>query len=284
MSQMNKFALTFDIDFVSDPFSRDFFDEIELLAPTLIHSLKDLGDIRSTWFVSIDRRVESSTGTADFAFKYHKNFIETTKESNVVLGWHFHPYHQSLDGSWVSPTSRKGAFKDFRKYAELARGLGLSHSRIGWGAFSNEILTDLIDVGFTIDSTCIARPRYPWIPRITDWSSRNNDCYYPSQTNYLDQDDLQTSLREVPISTFEFTKPTDTIKSVKRYFNISDKHSQFKKMVEDSGLSKIVSVSHPYEFFSSLDSSEKSFKIENLLLNLKLLKDLNFEFVGLEQI
>ncbi len=279
-----RIALTFDIDFVSNPFDRTFFDELADFTPQIMDFLRAFGNVKSTWFISIDKWVEQNTGVSDFAFVEHADLIQEALRSGVKLGWHFHPYSVNTEGLLGLPKNSNDMLIDFGRYAAIARSFELKWSRIGWGAFSNEILLALIDAGFEIDSTCIPRPKYSWTPKVADWSMSRNQSFYPGLSNYQVQDLSQRKLREIPISTSVSVKEGDTIASVMRYFNLAEDHDYFKGMITNSNLSEIVTISHPYEFFTLNPAGGYDFKVNDIEQNMNFLVEQNFEFISLGEI
>lgn len=284
MITFRKVALTFDIDFVNSPTDREFYNELEEFAPRLLTELKAMNVHKSTWFLSIDKRTEVITGNQCFALERNKNFISDLKGIGATIGWHFHPYTQDKSGKWLKPSSNKFSLDDLEKFASIARKYDIEISRFGWGFFSDMVLEIIVKMGFSIDSSCIPRPNYKWASPLSDWSSCTNQIFYPSRWNYQVHDETESTIKEIPISTTISEKITDTEKGVVRYLNISDSHDVFGSMLKQIDNEYIVTISHPYEFFSKDDKGKWIFKRLDLQKNIQLLKTCNFDFVNMEDL
>lgn len=284
MKPFRKAALTFDIDFVYSAFNRKFYNELEEFSPRILCELKAMKIHKSTWFLSIDERAEMSTGHQCFALERNKDFVSDLKEMGGTIGWHFHPYIQDVSGSWIRPTSNRFKMEDLSKYASIARKYEIEISRFGWGFFNNTILEVIIEMGFSIDSSCIPRPNYTWAYPLGDWSKCTNEIFYPSRGNYQVNDETRSTIKEIPISTAIHEKITDTEGGVIRYVNISDSHDVFKSMLKKIHNNHIVIISHPYEFFSQNPEGRWVFQNLNFKKNLEFLQMHNFEFVNMEDL
>jgi hypothetical protein len=218
-------ALTFDVDcqtytgstYVPMP------DELEVALRTLRPLFDRHPHWLATWFLRIDPDVD--------LFASQVGLLGELVRRGHALGWHYH-----------GPVGRVGEF------ARRARQHGLGVSRIGFGRGSNRILRSLSNAKFTVDSTAMPRPKYPWTKRGVDWTGSPDRPYHPSIADYRLPGSPCLDLLEIPISCTLVTAPADT-QQVVRYLNPAYHPDMFTPALErwSAEHDHLVTITHPYE-------------------------------------
>lgn len=280
---MRNFCITFDVD-LTDYLSGKSSDEMDVSFDSIRSKLLEYPDVKTTWFIRIDKQIQDVYGRADYIFVKHQDKVKWLSDNGHEIGWHYHAY--KLDGDrWVQNIDEEVILSEINRYGEIARGLGLRISRMGWGYHTNRTLQMTFSKGFLIDSSAIPRPKYTWETIVRDWSITPNHSYFPGQDDYRTDVGIKTGVLEVPINTAYLRLETDTDK-VKRYINISYKHNYFRDAINDLvDLPIIVSVTHPYELIpNKVSHALLSFDIAELELNLQFLLEKQFTFKTMSSI
>ncbi|WP_276348715.1 hypothetical protein [Daejeonella sp. JGW-45] len=280
---MKKFCVTFDVD-LTDYLSGNNSDEMDECFDTIKEKLSEYPEVKTTWFIRIDKQIESIYGTGDYIFTRHREKLRWLTDNGHELGWHYHGYKLE-GGSWVQNVDEDEIAIELEKYAGVAIGYNLRISRMGWGFHTGKTLKRIYSLGFETDSSAIPRPVYSWEKNIRDWSITPNSPYYPGENDYRTEMGKKIGILEVPINTAYLKLDTDT-ENVKRYINVGYKHKHFKKAIETlSHLPLIVSVTHPYELVvNEISHPLLSFDISEFGLNLQFLLESQFAFITMSNI
>ena len=277
-------AVTFDFDMINYFDGKIIADELTQFHSETCEIFKEFDDIKSTCFIRIDSQIESLLGRSDYVFRTNPTQITWLKENGHQIGWHHHAYN-FVDNNWTQETNEDLICKDIEHYGQIARSLGLTAVRMGWGWQTNKSLSLLHDLGFEIDSSAIPRPTYAWEKSGKDWSRTTNSRYYPSKHDYQTSKEPLLGILEIPISTTYIPCPGDD-GEVLRYLNWAYHPEIFKNAVAQlDDLSLLVSITHPYEFLSVSNSHPLlAFNLQSLRENLSLLKDLGYNFKTLSEV
>lgn len=218
-------ALTFDVDcqtYTGDsyvPMPGELEAALEVLRPVFDRHPA----WRATWFLRIDPDVD--------LFATQSGLIDDLVHNGHAIGWHYH-----------------GPARRVTEFARRARQHGLDISRMGFGRGSNRILGALNDAGFSIDSSAMPRPRYPWTKRGVDWTGSPDTPYRPSVADYRFPGRPCLELVEIPISCAAVEAPGDTGQVI-RYLNPAYHPGMFRPGLEEwiADHDHLVTITHPYE-------------------------------------
>jgi len=241
-------ALTCDVDLVDHVTGDAFETELHEALPRILDVLDRHPPWTATWFVRIDAQLEAAYGSATLVFDRHADLIAELRRRGHEIGWHPHCYVKADDG-WTPNVDPSGILADLRRHAPAAHALGLTSVRMGWACHTNESMRWLADEQFTIDSSAMPRPRYPWdtMP-LRDWATTPLTAYRPSRADYRVPGTPALDIVEIPISMAVLPVPGDT-QPVVRYFNpafhpallVDPLRSWFE--THDA----LVLITHPYE-------------------------------------
>lgn len=275
---IKKAYLTFDIDCINYN-SGNYFDEFELFFQLYQNVLSQL-NLCFTIFIRVDSEIEKKFGRPDFFLKHYKNEIGYLREKGNAIGWHFHfdEFLFNSDGQFDTTICNL-----LIEYSKFAKKFDLKIVRMGFGYHSNETMQLIDKLNFKIDSSCIARPIYPWANPFIDWSTSSNKFYKPSRKDYRITSEDNLNIFEYPITTAEINYKTDTINNVVRYLNPSFKHESFKKGLNNvSDLKNIITVTHPYEIYKSYKTQNYNGIIshckETFIKNIRLIEKKKYNF------
>lgn len=271
------FYLTFDVDLI-DYLSGKKIDELDETFPSIQKVLTEFPEIRTTWFIRVDKQIEVLFGEPDFIFTKHKDKIDWLRSKGHAIGWHYHAYHL-INGEWKQCLDDNLICCELERFSTYAKKYELELTRMGFGYHSGQTIQKLFDLDFSIDSTAIPRPRYSWETTFKDWTGSPNEPYYPSVEDYRLNGKNQIGILEVPITTTIIRTALDT-QEVKRYINAAYRHTKFVEAIESlNGHPNIVSVTHPYELFpNNNDHQLLSFNIIDFRRNIQYLIERNFSF------
>lgn len=249
--------MTFDVDMTDySQLENSFhFDEMDAAFHLIQSSLEKFPDMKTTWFVRIDRQIEMLYGSALYIFEKHREKLDWLRDNGHALGWHHHCYRQ-YEGEWAQERDEAINLRDVEYYGEIARGMGLKTSRMGWGYMTNNTIEALEKLGFCIDSSAIPRPVYPWEERLKDWSTTPKAPYYPGCNDYRvpDSHGVARSILELPMSVARIPAPADTVEMV-RYINPAYSYKVFDGALQQlEGMDASVFIMHPYEILLNIDS------------------------------
>jgi hypothetical protein len=250
-----KVCLTFDVDFAdyvgSGAASQDRgwrqFDELENALSGLLLRWRDRRNWKATWFIRLDGGIENLYGASDFIFKRYAKELDELSRAGHEIGWHPHSYAKS-NGQWKQNIDVPTLVNELERYAPLAKSYGLQAVRMGWGFHTNETMHLLADLGFTIDSSAIPRPRYEWEETVKDWTVTPNYPYFPSEADYRVPGHPRLPIIEVPISVTSVVAPYDS-GPVLRYINPAYHSTLFRGPLGNwlKQHSHLVTITHPYE-------------------------------------
>jgi hypothetical protein len=221
-------ALTLDVDCQSYTGAT-----YEPMPDELDRALQSLGplfdrhpDWRATWFLRTDPDVD--------LFVAQSALLGDLVRRGHAIAWHYHGPAERVD-----------------EFARCARQRGLDVSRIGFGHGSNGIFQTLSDAGFTVDSTAMPRPKYPWTTQGVDWTGSPDRPYRPSIADYRLPGSPSVDLLEIPISCAEVSAPDDTQRVV-RYLNPAYHPRMFRQGLEGwiRRHEQLVTITHPYELLA----------------------------------
>jgi hypothetical protein len=244
-------ALTFDVDLIDcvtgDPSLRD------LDAMPRLFDLLDTRGCVATWFLRLDESTRAVFGDAEFMFRRHRALVDRLRERGDEVGWHPHPTRRRAD-RWDPRTEVPSVLAEIGVYGPLARRQGLRSVRMGHGFHTNETLRAVADAGFTVDSSAIPRPMYPWDNPPKDWTTTPSVPYRPALADYRVPGEPSLAIVEVPMSVAHVPAPTDT-ERVLRYVNVAFRHEALAPALESwfDVHDLLVAIAHPCELLQ-LDS------------------------------
>lgn len=264
-------CLTFDIDF-TDYEANMSLDEFDIAFSYLKKLLCEFNKIKTTWYVRVDSQIEYLYGTPDYIFKKHAHEIDWLVSTGHEIGWHHHAYILQ-QSKWKQNTAVASVCEDIKRYGEIALGLGLKISRMGWGFHTNETMKVLDNLGFLIDSSAIPRPKYKWDTGQKDWSTTPQYPYRPSAKDYRVPGEPHLNIWQLPMTTMLLPVPGDT-ELIMRYVNPAYKSYQFQQAIEKINDREIaVLICHPYEITQCGNShSLLAFNPNDFANNLEMLQ------------
>lgn len=279
-----RIAVTFDVDMVDYVGHHSNMDEIEECFPAIQNILLDYPQVNTTWFIRVDSQIETLHGHSDFILHRHADVLDWLRSYGHQIGWHHHAY-RFHDDAWLQEARPGVVTGEIRRFGELARKLGMSTVRMGWGWHTNESMQVLDELGFGIDSSSIPRPCYPWESGARDWSRSPSQPYRPSQADYQLPGEPSLKLLEIPMSTTHIPAPNDNL-AVQRYVNLAYRPDVFDRAVSSLGnRDLLVTITHPYELLENATSHPLiAFDSKALRSNLARLAGLDAEFVTLEEV
>jgi len=263
--------LTFDLDYVDHTDSLKNVNEFEILENMILPYLENK-DIKATWFVRLDKKIENDFGLPDFLCINHKETIDKLKKLGHTIAWHPHNYLFE-NGKWLQNTHEESILEELNYLLPFVKKYDFDIVRVGWGFQTNKTMKFFSENGFKIDSTCMARPKYTWDITVKDWSISSNLPFFPSEDDYRIEKDKNLKVLEVPMTTVDIPVTSDT-ELVKRYINFSFYSSllkePLKKWIDHNDF--LVSITHPYEIFRSKNPHHIiSFDIDEFKKNIEFL-------------
>lgn len=262
-----KVALTFDVDGQSyvGPEMRAMPDELDVALEALGPVFDRHRDWRATWFLRIDPEVDM--------YEQQVRALRGLVERGHRVGWHYH-----------------GPLAKVAQFARSAQRRGLEVSRIGFGRGSNAVMRALVDAGFTIDSTAMPRPKYPWTPRGVDWTTTPSIPFHPSVADYRVPGSPALQILEIPISCAEVRAEGDNQRVV-RYLNPAYHPAMFDGPVGSwvETHDQLVTITHPYEVLGGVSHGllafdPKAFEQNVMSVERLALEKGRCEFVTLDEI
>ncbi len=275
---------TFDVDF-TDHLHAVHYDELEATFFHIQAVLRNLPDIRTTWFIRMDCQMEAIFGSAKYAFERHASKLNWLRENGHEIAWHHHAYRLKETG-WEQETDSLLVAAQLKKHGELAREFDTTSTRMGWGFHTDLTLTLLENLGFELDSSAIPRPKYSWDRAVHDWAITTQEPYYPSLADYRIAGEPARKILEIPISTVRLPLAGDTEPGVMRYINPAY-HSELFRLAMSACANEItVLIAHPYECVESQRNAHRSlsFSIRTLEQNLFWLSESGFEFKTISEL
>lgn len=276
-------AITFDVD-MYDYVSGAGFDEFDVCFARIQNILQEHPQVRTTWFLRIDAQIEANYGAADYIFRRHAQKVDWLRSHGHEIGWHHHPYRFERE-VWVPESCPEKMLDQIARYGEIARSLGLESARMGWGYQTTESMYLLDTLGFSIDSSAIPRPCYPWESPLKDWSRTEQYPYRPSVDDYQTSGVQSLRILEVPMTTTQIYAPGDDL-VMKRCINLAYKSEVFCNAIKNFLRQKLlVTITHPYEFLSNLKEHPLlSFSYEALRENVEVLKSYDCIFINIKDV
>ena len=266
-------AVTFDVDF-TDYTSADgeMLDEMDASFNLIQDRLKRWPQLKTTWFVRIDRQIAARYGRPDHIVRKHLRSLEWLRANGHEIGWHHHAF-ESKDGHWRPSSDAATVSSQLREMSGVAQANAMSASRMGWGFHRNETMATLDELGWRVDSTAMPRPSYAWDSVTRDWSTTPQHPYRPSVSDYRVPDEPMRALVEVPITMVPITTSQDTQPDVLRYLNPAYHPDVFAAALARVEVgAEPVMVCHPYEILPSRASHPLiAFDPAALTTNLELL-------------
>lgn len=248
-------AVTFDVDF-TDYTSADgaMLDEMDASFGAIKAELQRWPTLRTTWFVRLDAHIGERYGRRDYILAKHASSFDWLRSRGHEISWHHHAFIHG-DGAWRPSGDPADVSAQLRASNDLAREHGLLSTRMGWGFHTNETMRTLEELGWTVDSSALPRPAYPWDSLDRDWSITPRRPYRPSVSDYRVPGTPARALLEVPMTTVPLSAPGDSQPDVMRYINPAYRPAVFADAVErvEAGEDPVL-ICHPYELVAS-DSS-----------------------------
>jgi hypothetical protein len=261
--------ITFDIDLGTK-------EEMEFIHKLLSPFLRE-NNIRATWFIRLDKKIETDFGEPDFLFKEYENLITKLLDEGHAIGWHPHIY-TFINGRYEQSTYEDEILQELEYLLPYVRKYNINIVRMGWGFQTNRIMKFLDDSNFVIDSSAIPRQVYTWDQTKKDWSITGLYPYHPSILDYrIPSNDPLYALKilEVPITTMKIETPYDTEKDVIRYCNLSYYSNFLEKPLEHWIRENdfLVTITHPYELSRNFNQGHQliSFSLSEFSKNISLL-------------
>jgi hypothetical protein len=249
--KIKNICCTFDVD-LTDYFSVKASNEMMEAFPVIQSILEGFPKLKTTWFIRIDEQISKLFGDPLYIFKSFANEISWLKSNGHEIGWHHHAYSQKA-GEWYPEKEEKHVLAQLSTYSPIARSLGLTVSRMGWGYQSNAVVDLLENDGFTADSSAIPRPVYPWDNGLKNWEGASRLPYFPSKEDYR-LPGLHRNILQVPISTVPLPFPTDNFSGIIRYINPAYQSKYFDECLTKLDIPTMVMITHPYEIIGSSES------------------------------
>jgi hypothetical protein len=242
-------VLTIDLDLIDHMAGGAETDELDGRLDPLLEILRRHPDWKATWLVRLDAQVERRFGHAEAPFDRAKTRLAEFVRAGHELAWHPHCFVHADNA--VRPNEHGPSVADeLRRYAPIARALGLRAMRMGWAFHTNETMRAASDAGFAVDSSAVPRPRYPWDHGAKDWSTTPPDAYRPSAGDYRVPGTPALPILEVPMSVAAIRAPYDS-GDVVRYLNPAYRPEALTPVLRTWFASRdtAVLVTHPHELF-----------------------------------
>ena len=227
-------------------------------------------EIKYTWFVRCDKRLEILYGRGDYLLHKHIDILRERYNLNDEIAWHAHLYDHDiniLNDENQLIINMQEFYKLFKSY-----GLHQGSSRIGRSYCSNLIMKTLYKLGIKVDSTAMpGRKRNDEINKF-DWETTPSHPYYPSKTDYRIPGKNHFRILEVPFSMIETMTSYDK-KPINRYMNLSFKNSIVKKSLSSfiTYNNLLITVLHPSELILKKEHPILSFNIDDVKKNIELI-------------
>lgn len=272
-------CITFDIDLVDYVGDWKLINEFETVLPTLLPLFKRFPKWKSTWFIRLDKQIESLFDEVDYLFIRYADEIAHLRRIEHEIGWHPHCYRLK-DEKWCQNTDVSKILEELKFCIPYVKKYGIKTIRMGWGWQHNRVLALLESEGFEIDSSAIPRPKYKWEETKKDWSITPKFPYFPSFNDYRIPGEPHRNILEIPMSVTQISAPYDTQK-VERYINLSFYSSMLEKplvrWIKDFSI--LVSITHPYELVQNNNSHPLiSHSIDTFKKNVKVIESLAQKF------
>jgi hypothetical protein len=213
-------ALTFDIDLINHVTGEPSLHDLEAM-PRLL-DLLDMRGCVATWFLRLDDSTRAVFGDAEFMFRRHRALIDRLRERGDEIGWHPHLRRHRPD-AWDPRVEVPGMLSEIATYGPMARRHALRAVRMGHGFHTNETIRTVANAGFTVDSSAIPRPMYPWDDPPKNWTTTPSVPYRPALADYRVPGEPSLGIVEIPMSVAHVPAPTDT-QHVMRYLNLAFRH------------------------------------------------------------
>jgi len=269
-----KVCLTFDVDLV-DHCSGTPTAEMTEAVPVLLDWC-DRHDVVATWCLRLDRHIAATIGSETAVFERYGAVIDAARARGHEIAWHPHAYTRDRSGAWVQNTDGAAVADELESLAPIARALALQTVRTGWGFHTSDTMRVLASAGFTVDSSAIPRPRYPWELSAKDWTRAPEHPYRPSVADYQLPGEPSLPIVEVPISVEVIAAPRDT-QQVKRYLNPAF-HAPLLQPALRRWTARhrhVVMVTHPYEVRPAAASHDLiAFDLDVFDRNVRYLREL----------
>lgn len=267
-------AITFDVDFINYTNEHEtYIDEFSIISNYILPFLEK-ENIKATWFIRIDKKVEKDFGYPDYLFRQHEKIINKLVSLGHKIGWHPH-YFTYHNQQWVQNTNENSIIEELQYLLPFAKKYNLEMVRVGWGYQTNKTMKFFDDNNFIIDSSCMARPKYDWDLSFRDWELSNNNIFFPSLQDYRIPGNQHLNILEVPITTVEIPVFSDQ-QIVSRYINLSFKNTILQKPLENwiKNNNFLIAIIHPYEVFpNNRNHHIISYNFNEFQLNIDVIKE-----------
>ena len=282
MKKNKKLSLTFDVD-MTDYRNNIFIDEFHHFFQRIQNTLKEFKEIKTTWFLRIDKQIDRVSGVNEYIFTKNKKNIDWLVNNGHEVALHFHSYEFN-NGLWVQSLN-EGLICD-ELYRSALRGVefGLKGIRMGWGYHTNNTMKMISELGYKYDSSAIPRPVYDFELSTRDWSLTSSNIYNPSISDYRVPGDLNHKIIEIPMSTVPISAPTDTVEMI-RTINPVYETSIFLDSLTKVKTDFCVIMTHPVELsFTKADHPLYSNNYNSFEINMRRLVDMGIDFATMEMI
>ncbi len=233
-------ALTIDLDLVdyqSGTVGDELADRWDDLAPVVTAAERPV-----TWFLRVDRAVGEHFGDALWLWRKHRARFDDLLARRHAVGWHHHAYDG--DRPVLDPAR---LLAEVERWGPIARAEGWTLARMGWAYHTEATMDALERLGFSIDSSAMPRPRYPWDVVPKDWEDTPLTPYHPSRDDHRRPGRPARSILQMPITTAPLPAPTDT-RPVRRSLSPAYAPEAFRRAFSAvEHLPLVVLVLHPYE-------------------------------------
>lgn len=273
-------AITMDFDF---PESLQGKDEVELFWPCFEQLIQQVPELKTTWYIRLDEKVQSSFGSADHYFGKHHNKISWLQQNGHETGWHFHAWDMS--GGKAKQEIREAevcrAMRDVKPYLQR---WNLQHLRMGWGYHSNQTMALAAELGMKTDASALPKPAYAGEKSTRNWEFTGDLVYKPSVADYRITGTPELDITEIPATCMRLPLPSDKEPNMMRVADLSWNTAWFETLIA-SERKLIHTISHPAALFGTIASSTLNrHSIDNWIHNLNALQQAGYRFATIPEL
>lgn len=282
---MKEVAVTFDFDFINKEGNDKSRDEIEEFWPLFKEITGRFTEIKTTWFIRIDKHIEHFFGKADYFFLKHFDKIAWLSENGHDIGWHFHSFIKQGQ-RFVSNNNEDLLSEELKKMHETIQKYGLNILRMGFGFHTNKTLETISNLGLKYDSSALPGMTRNSNKTNADWSVTRAFPYFPSKEDYRKDGINKYTVLEIPVSTVAH-EDRQKNRAWKIYpLNPAYDPAIFRLLLlKTESENSINTLTHPFEIIKGSKTNKLIVKgIENFCENLEHLKDQHYFFSTLTEL
>lgn len=224
--------------------------------------VRDLGvEPRFTWFVRADSELSEAYGSSLWLLDTYADLWRRRRQLGDEIAWH--PHERGLDALVKTHDALAGT------------GEAFSSVRLGHAVHSNEMMSQLSEWGFSVDSSALpGRMKSDGEPAF-NWMTAPAGPYFPSAIDYRRPGAEPGGLLEVPFTMISTRAAYDGA-PLKRYFNLSFKPEAIVENLRDLAAEAdlLVLILHPSELLAApRGHGLLSFSPEAVVANLEAILD-----------